>query len=214
MCSGFFFICFLEEVIQRRCLLISASRVNPDKTEYEDVEPKEESSSEPREDEPDSQSVVRTFFVVSALSFHSVIEGFALGLEKTTAGVWINFGAMAMHKFVIGFSLGIELLSAGVSVSRHLVSIGAFSAAPVVGIVAGTVLEAEKSSSTSNGAGFVVGLMIESLQAVATGTVVYVVFFEIFPKARKIGGEQRGFSDVLAMIAGFLVFIPSLIMRE
>ena len=59
-------------------------------------------------------SLIRTFFVVSALSFHSVVEGLALALEDEVAGVWVNFGAMAMHKFVIAFSLGVELVSAKV----------------------------------------------------------------------------------------------------
>jgi zinc transporter 1/2/3 len=60
-------------------------------------------------------AAVRTFFVVSALSFHSVIEGLALTLEKDTTGIWMSFGAVAMHKFVIAFSVGVELVTAKVS---------------------------------------------------------------------------------------------------
>ena len=53
--------------------------------------------------------------MVASLSFHSVIAGLTLGLEKETSGVWINFGAIAMHKFVIAFSVGIELVTSRVS---------------------------------------------------------------------------------------------------
>ena len=59
-------------------------------------------------------SAVRTFFVVFALSFHSIIEGLALSLEDDIPGIWMNFGALAMHKFVIAFSVAIELISAEV----------------------------------------------------------------------------------------------------
>ena len=48
--------------------------------------------------------------MVTSLSFHSVIAGLTLGLEKETSGVWINFGAIALHKFVIAFSVGVELV--------------------------------------------------------------------------------------------------------
>ncbi len=47
---------------------------------------------------------------------------------------------------------------------------------------------------------------------IATGTIVYVVFFEIFPKAREIGGS--GFRSVLAMALGFGAFLPSLLFRK
>ena len=53
--------------------------------------------------------------MVASLSFHSVIAGLTLGLEKETSGVWINFAAIAMHKFVIAFSVGIELVTSRVS---------------------------------------------------------------------------------------------------
>ena len=53
--------------------------------------------------------------MVTSLSFHSVIAGLTLGLEKETSGVWINFGAIALHKFVIAFSVGVELVISQVS---------------------------------------------------------------------------------------------------
>ncbi len=61
-------------------------------------------------------SAIRASFVVFALSFHSVIEGLALGLEDDIPGIWVNFGALALHKFVIAFAVGIELVSVHVSV--------------------------------------------------------------------------------------------------
>jgi len=48
---------------------------------------------------------------------------------------------------------------------------------------------------------------------IATGTIVYVVFFEIFPKAKQMD-PKGGFLNVLSMTAGFGVFLPSLLFRN
>jgi hypothetical protein len=39
-----------------------------------------------------------------------------------------------------------------------------------------------------------------------------VVFFEIFPKGKSVGGT--GFQHVFAMVVGFAAFLPSLFFRE
>lgn len=69
-------------------------------------------------EEEREKSAIRTFFVVSALSFHSIIEGMAIGLEDDSYGVWVNFGAVALHKFVIAFSVGTELVAAQVNLKN------------------------------------------------------------------------------------------------
>ena len=61
-----------------------------------------------------TKSAIRTFFVVAALSFHSVIEGMTIGLERDGTEVWMSFLAVSLHKFVIAFSVGVELLAAEV----------------------------------------------------------------------------------------------------
>lgn len=64
-----------------------------------------------RRNDREALSALRTLFVVSALSFHSVAEGLTLSLEKEEAGVWLNFGALSLHKFVVSFSVGVELIA-------------------------------------------------------------------------------------------------------
>ena len=60
------------------------------------------------------KSLLRTAFVVTSLSFHSLLAGLTLGLESEASGVWINLAAIASHKFVIAFSVGVELVSSKV----------------------------------------------------------------------------------------------------
>ena len=65
-------------------------------------------------------TLLRTCFIMFALSFHSLIEGLVMGLEETNAGVWMNFGALALHKFVIAFILGVDLMSNKVNKTKQL----------------------------------------------------------------------------------------------
>ncbi len=59
-----------------------------------------------------------TLVIIFNTSIFSTIEGLALGIEDSTNGIWMNFGATAMHKFVIAFSVGVELLAAQVQLSQ------------------------------------------------------------------------------------------------
>ena len=46
----------------------------------------------------------------------------------------------------------------------------------------------------------------------ATGTILYVVFHEVLPKGRAVGGSGK--QHIAAMILGFAIFLPSLYFRE
>ena len=88
---------------------------------------------------------------------------------------------------------------------QYFLSIIIFSLAPAIGTVIGIVLTLNSSNEVVNISG---ELPLQILQALATGTVIYVIFFEIFPKAKEIGGT--GLQHVISMIMGFAVFLPTL----
>ena len=88
---------------------------------------------------------------------------------------------------------------------QYFLSIIIFSLAPAIGTVIGIVLTLNSSNEVVNISG---ELPLQILQALATGTVIYVIFFEIFPKAKEIGGT--GFQHVISMMIGFAVFLPTL----
>jgi len=227
MCGGFFFICAAEELIHGLVHQKGPKKTNrkirsstDSETEFSrydsvrhgsDKGPRpctgqEEGECTPLDTDLKSaaqlKSAVRTFFIISALSFHSVIEGLALSLEETKIGIWMVTGATALHKFVIAFSLGIELIANKATTLQYSISIMTFSLAPALGAGIGIILT-EVAGEDS-----VPDLALEILQGVATGTVVYVIFMEIFPKAKSIGGT--GLQHITAMIVGFAVFLPSL----
>lgn len=55
-------------------------------------------------------SSLRGLLIVLALSIHELFEGFAVGLERTSYGVYYMFAAVCGHKFVISFCIGVELM--------------------------------------------------------------------------------------------------------
>lgn len=55
-------------------------------------------------------SSLRGLLIVLALSIHELFEGFAVGLERTSSGVYYMLAAVSAHKFVISFCIGVELM--------------------------------------------------------------------------------------------------------
>lgn len=219
MCSGFFFICGLEELLHHFLHPHQAPKTPKLETVKETTlngcDPGRSHDGDMCDDEVEKvndksaaqiKAAIRTVFVVMALSFHSTIEGLALSLEDEAAGVWLNTGATALHKFVISFSVGMELVSNKVSLLMYCISIIVFSLAPALGSAIGIVLT-EAWGADTDVAGRI-DLPLQILQGVATGTIVYVVFFEIIPKAKSVGGTGK--QHILAMVIGFAIFLPSL----
>lgn len=212
MCVGFFLISGLEELFhhflhphqtQGKEMKIKMNSVQ--ETSYTNGTKGEIAAIDDLESEKTAaqvKSAIRTVFVVSALSFHSTIEGLALSLESEAEGVWLNTGATALHKFVISFSVGVELIANKASLLMFSISIIVFSLAPAVGSVVGIVLTEMSYDSQT------IDLPLQILQGIATGTVVYVVFFEIIPKAKTVGGTGK--QHMMAMVLGFCIFLPSL----
>lgn len=134
-------------------------------------------------------SALRGLLIVLALSVHELFEGMALGLESSTGDVWLFFGAIASHKLVLAFCVGIELLVAKTNRWLAVGYIVMFAVVSPIGIGIGMLV----SQSTGS---LITGVV---LQAMATGTLVYVVYFEILKK----GGA--GLLQLLAVLIGFAV---------
>lgn len=77
---------------------------------------------------------MRGLLVIIALSLHEVLEGLAVGLQKSQSGVLQLFAAIASHKFVISFCVGLELSTNGVGLLVHVVYILVFSLVTPLGM--------------------------------------------------------------------------------
>jgi len=210
MCLGFFFISALEEVLHH---YLQPLQSREKELELDQIKTSNDAEKKLPNDEIEDERItkqikakLRTFFVVTALSFHSIIAGMASGLEEESAGVWLNTAAIAMHKFVLAFCVGGELINNKVSVATSIICIVVFSFAPAFGSAIGIILT-EISYNTEQ-----LDLPIQILQGIATGTIVYVVFFEIIPKAKTTGGT--GTQHILALLLGFAIFLPSIYLDQ
>lgn len=133
-------------------------------------------------------SSLRGLLIVMALSVHELFEGLAVGLEDTSATVWYMFGAVAAHKLVLAFCVGVELIVAKTQKWLAFVYVFTFAAVSPIGIGIGIIISGESSTT---------GLVSAILQGLASGTLMYVVFFEILQKGRS------GILQFLAVITGY-----------
>ncbi|XP_050315100.1 zinc transporter ZIP1-like isoform X2 [Anthonomus grandis grandis] len=134
---------------------------------------------------------MRGLLIVLALSIHELFEGLSVGLESSAGNVWYMFGAVAAHKLVIAFCIGVELVTAEVSTILVLVYVFTFAVVSPMGIGVGMAISNLRYASAD--------LVSVFLQGLATGTLLYVVFFEILQNERKSGLRQY-----LSVLVGFV----------
>jgi len=126
------------------------------------------------------EATSRGFLIILALSFHAIFEGIALGINETESAVWYLFIAIASHKFVIAFCVGMQFVSSGVKNIPNIIFIATFSGVSPIGAAIGILI-----SETVTDSGSLQTLAITILQGLATGSLIYVVFFEVIEKERQ-----------------------------
>ena len=96
---------------------------------------------------PSPVDIITLFFVVLALSLHSLFEGLAIGLEESIDDVWtffigrtttcyllqtnqrlvtMIFPAIASHKFVVSFCVSLEMQQSGTRLPMFLTYLSVF----------------------------------------------------------------------------------------
>lgn len=142
---------------------------------------------------------LRGLLIVLALSIHELFEGLAVGLESSASNVWYMFGAVSAHKLVIAFCIGVELVTNKTKKYLIILYVGLFAVVSPLGIGIGIGLSHSSTDQMEVASVF--------LQGLASGTLLYVVFFEILQKDRT-GGMLNYFSIVLGFCLMFgLTFI-------
>jgi zinc transporter 1/2/3 len=145
---------------------------------------------------------VRGLLVVLALSIHELFEGLAVGLQTSTNYVWYMLGAVSAHKLVIAFCVGVELVSSRTKFILTLTYISAFALVSPLGIGIGIGLS-DSSGSVHDGVPNAI------LQGMASGTLLYVVFFEVLQRERD--NKESDLKQLLAIAVGFSIMFGLLI---
>jgi len=147
---------------------------------------------------------LRSFFLVLALSIHSIFEGMAIGLDKEESGVWKLFLAITIHAIPIVFCIGTEMISSGVKKARILVYMIVLSITTPVGVLIGIIVTLHVEDDAGNHI-FVVGV----LQGLAGGTLLYISFFEVLARDKLSKYGMSGLLGAFAVLLGFLAMAAS-----
>ena len=144
---------------------------------------------------------LRRFLVVVALSFHSVFEGLAIGIQQTQRDVWYLFTAVSIHACAILFCIGLELVTSGVRVIHLVLYIVILALVSPLGVAIGILVTVKSSTE-----GPTQDLVVAVLQGVAGGTILYITFFEVLDREKR---KQTGCGVMrLAFIlVGFSIMI-------
>ncbi|XP_053614092.1 zinc transporter ZIP1-like isoform X1 [Plodia interpunctella] len=211
MCGGFFMMYLIEELVhvyinsrQKKVAETDVPRPFSLRREFEessseehviDVKTPGHGHSHMMDDGDDSvMSALRGLLIVLALSIHELFEGLAVGLEASVGNVWYMFGAVSAHKYIIAFCIGVELLAAGTRRWLSLVYIFTFSFMSALGIGVGILMVGGAGAADA-------GIYSVVLQGLACGTLIYVVFFEVWRR------NNSGLMQFTCAFLGFSVMV-------
>ncbi|KAM6181044.1 zinc transporter ZIP2-like [Erethizon dorsatum] len=120
------------------------------------------------------QSPFRAFVFLLSLSFHSVFEGLAVGLQPTIAATIQLCLAVLAHKGLVVFGVALRLTKIGTGSRWAISSILSLAFMSPLGLALGLTIAAGDSEGWK-------GLAQAILEGLAAGTFLYVTFLEILP---------------------------------
>ena len=142
-------------------------------------------------------SSFRMYVLLIALSLHSLFEGLSVGLITDVNTLIQLLIALVLHKSILSFALGVKLIDGGLKPRFIIKGIIVFAAMAPIGVGLGLAV----LSSFSRVAGlFCSGI----LQGLATGSFLYVTFFEILPEEFTFHSRHK-VPKLFSMIFGFLL---------
>lgn len=143
-------------------------------------------------------AAIRGFLLVFALSFHSIFEGMAIGLQPTLKDIWFLFAAVTIHELAIMFCIGLEMLASSMRVKLFVAYMVTLGLITPIGVAIGIVITEYFDDPTPSHT-----LTIAILQGVAAGTLLYVTFLEVLERER--GKPGNGLVKLLAVFLGFVL---------
>ncbi|PIK48139.1 putative zinc transporter ZIP1-like [Apostichopus japonicus] len=132
----------------------------------------------------------RSLLLLSALSFHSILEGIAIGINTHARDVLTLCLGISIHKSVIAFSLSINFLLTMRKWNAFL-CLTTFALMSPIGTVCGIYIESAIEGTIWGGI----------LQGLATGTFLYITFFELLN--HEIESHNDKLMKILAILLGF-----------
>ncbi|XP_046505229.1 zinc transporter ZIP2 isoform X2 [Equus quagga] len=141
-----------------------------------------------------SRGPLRALVLLLSLSFHSVFEGLAVGLQPTVAATVQLCLAVLAHKGLVVFGVGLRLVRIGTGSRWAVFSILSLGLMSPLGLALGLAV-AQGDSEAGR------GLAQAVLEGVAAGTFLYVTFLEILP--RDLAGPEAPLAKWSCVATGF-----------
>ncbi|XP_006883162.1 PREDICTED: zinc transporter ZIP2 [Elephantulus edwardii] len=194
---GFFLVFFLESLVLQCCPgATGASTV--EKEEWQGAHAFELHSHGPLPSP--SQGPLRALILLLSLSFHSVFEGLAVGLQPTVAATLQLCLAVLAHKGLVVFGVGLRLVQRGTGPRWAILSILGFALMSPLGVALGLAVAGGDPEGGQ-------GLTQAVLEGVAAGTFLYVTFLEILPRELAAPEAPLAKWGCLATGFAFMAFI-------
>ena len=133
-----------------------------------------------------------------------LFDGLSIGLQLTTSDIWSVFLAITTHKLVIAFVVSLELYSQCKRLTIVVIHMVLFSILSPIGILI-VIIEESLIGSESESNPIVI-----LLTSIATGTLMYIVFYEILQKGRC--ERLSSFVQFASVTAEFIIMLTIIIL--
>uniref|UniRef100_A0A0K0G3E1 Zinc transporter ZIP2 (inferred by orthology to a human protein) n=1 Tax=Strongyloides venezuelensis TaxID=75913 RepID=A0A0K0G3E1_STRVS len=143
-------------------------------------------------------NVLKSITFTLIISVHSVLEGFALGVQNKKISMYTLFASLVLHKGVEAFSVGLQVAKTNLKRKRFVVfSIMIYSLTTPLGALLGVILRSANFNIVLKDG------LIFVFESLAAGTFLYVTFFEIL--AHEKANKFNTLKQLLAIFIGFLM---------
>lgn len=144
-------------------------------------------------------SLFNCLMIVGGLSTHAVFEGFAIGMQREPLLLYQLSTAICLHKLLISFVLGLNLMCETGRLKDTALGLAVFCSMTPIGLLFGAIWINSISVDSHSFA-------VPAANALATGTLIYVTFFELRPQLDHHSNRQ----SCLHFVAAFLGFVTIL----
>ncbi|EFO89165.1 hypothetical protein CRE_15136 [Caenorhabditis remanei] len=206
ICCGFFVVYFIEEITA----MVFGSEGHshghshgPPKPMTVDIKKENVTSLVVEEASPwvvsdEKSNLLKSLTFAIAMSFHSLLEGFALGVQDSDTAIWTLFFSLLLHKSIEAFSVGLQISRSNSDKKKIVIfTILIYALMTPLGTVLGTLLQ------NTGGASFGKDFLIVFLESMAAGTFIYVTFLEVL--AAEKGNRFNSLKQLASIVGGFVV---------
>uniref|UniRef100_A0AC35UDY8 Zinc transporter ZIP3 n=1 Tax=Rhabditophanes sp. KR3021 TaxID=114890 RepID=A0AC35UDY8_9BILA len=142
-------------------------------------------------------SMFKSIIFAIIMSFHSILEGVALGVKDDMSAMWMLFISLLIHKGIESFSVGLHVSKTNASkIKMIVITIVVYAFMTPIGAGIGIILQNLPMSEVVR-----VGIILV-LECLAGGTFIYVTFLELIANER--ANPHDNVQQLLSISAGFI----------